>query len=104
MMKMKALSHYNNDKETRFGDCILIHENDSLIVYDCGHERHAEEVGKFLSDNPMIDDIHIVISHNDSDHTDGVITLLEYLRANSYSVTVYSSLYLKECKENNEDA
>lgn len=41
-MKLKALSQYDGDKDTRFGDCILIYNNSSLIVYDCGHIKHAE--------------------------------------------------------------
>lgn len=43
-MKLKALSQYDGDKDTRFGDCILIYNNSSLIVYDCGHIKHAEYV------------------------------------------------------------
>lgn len=46
-MKLKALSHYAGDTDTRFGDCILLYDATTLIVYDCGNERHAEEVEKF---------------------------------------------------------
>lgn len=35
-MKLKALSHYDNDMDTRFGDCILLYDETSLVVYDCG--------------------------------------------------------------------
>ena len=98
-MKLRALSSYDGDKDTRFGDCILIFDNNTLVVYDCGHERHANEVKNFLQKNRSINRIHIVISHNDSDHTDGVINLLDYLYENRYEVTLYSSLYLKNTKE-----
>lgn len=98
-MKLKALSHYDGDKDTRYGDCILLYDNVSLIVYDCGHTRHAQEVEKFLEDNAQISQVHIVISHNDSDHTNGVIGLLEYLYNEQYAVTVYSSLYLKSARK-----
>lgn len=98
-MKLKALSHYDGDKDTRYGDCILLYDNVSLIVYDCGHARHAQEVEKFLEDNAQISQVHIVISHNDSDHTNGVIELLEYLYNERYTVTVYSSLYLKSARK-----
>lgn len=98
-MKLKALSHYNGDIDTRFGDCILLYNSTSLVIYDCGHVRHAEEVENFLRINKQISQVHIVISHNDSDHTNGVKSLMEYLYADKYDVTVYSSLYLKSARK-----
>ena len=98
-MKLKALSHYDDDKDTRYGDCILLYDNTSLIVYDCGHTRHAQEVENFLEANSLISQVYIVVSHNDSDHTNGVIELLEYLYNEQYMVTVYSSLYLKSARK-----
>jgi hypothetical protein len=41
-MKLKALSHYNSDLDTRFGDCILVYNSVSLIVFDCGCTAYAE--------------------------------------------------------------
>lgn len=98
-MKLKALSHYGGDMNTRFGDCILLYDSTSLVVYDCGHTKHAEAVEAFLQSNLLISHVHIVVSHNDSDHTDGVINLLEYLYSKKYTVTVYSSLYLKSARK-----
>jgi len=98
-MKIKALSNYNGDLSTRFGDCILIYKSPSLVVYDCGHKEHAEEVERLLLSNPEISQIHVVISHNDSDHTDGVIGLLDFFNSEGYSVTLYSSLYLKSAEK-----
>ena len=98
-MKLMALSHYNGDVDTRFGDCILMYDNVSLIIYDCGHIQHANEVEKFLRENTRIYQVHIVISHNDSDHTDGVDSLMEYLHSNRYDVTIYTSLYLKSARK-----
>lgn len=98
-MKLKALSHYNGDMDTRFGDCILLYDSASLVIYDCGHVQHADEVEKFLCKNTLISNVYIVISHNDSDHTDGVNHLMEYLHSNRYDVTVYSSLYLKSARK-----
>ncbi len=98
-MKLKALSHYNEDLDTRFGDCILLYDSTSLVIYDCGHIQHAGEVEKFLRKNALISQVYIVISHNDSDHTDGVDSLMEYLHNNGYDVTVYSSLYLKSARK-----
>lgn len=79
-MKLKALSNYDGDKSTRFGDCILIYDLTSMIVYDCGHGKHAEYVESFLQKNATITSVSIVVSHNDSDHTNGVCSLLEWLR------------------------
>lgn len=98
-MKLKALSHYNGDMDTRFGDCILLYDSTSLVVYDCGHARHAQEVEDFLCKNALISKVHIVISHNDSDHTDGIEKLMEYLHSKEYDATVYSSLYLKSARK-----
>lgn len=98
-MKLKALSHYDGDMNTRFGDCILLYDSTSLVVYDCGHTKHAEAVEMFLQSNLLISQVHIVVSHNDSDHTDGVIDLLGYLYSKNYTVTVYSSLYLKSARK-----
>lgn len=98
-MKLLALSHYNGDMDTRFGDCILLYDSTSLIIYDCGHVQHAKEIEKFLKKNTLISQIHIVVSHNDSDHTNGIENLLEYLYSKEYEVTVYTSLYLKSAKK-----
>ena len=95
-MKLRALSHYDGDKDTRFGDCILVYDNSSLIVYDCGHAKHAEYVESFLLANSSIVSVHIVVSHNDGDHTNGVCELLEWLSLRrQYTVRVYTHQYLK---------
>lgn len=95
-MKLKALSHYGNDTDTRFGDCILLYNITSLIVYDCGHSEHAGTVESFLQSNSAITTVYIVVSHNDSDHTDGVCGLLNWLYARSkYTVQVFTHQYLK---------
>ena len=98
-MRLKALSHYNGDTDTRFGDCIMISNSTQLIVYDCGHEKHAEAVGNFLRNNTSVKEVHIVVSHNDSDHTDGIIPLMDHLASEGYETTVYTSLYLKHASE-----
>ena len=98
-MKVKALSHYDGDKKTRFGDCILGIGNNKLLVYDCGHEQHAESVQEFLEKQTRISEISIVISHDDADHTNGVTALMDYLSNKDYAVTLYTSLYLKSVDE-----
>ncbi|MBE5861960.1 MAG: hypothetical protein E7295_03820 [Lachnospiraceae bacterium] len=98
-MKLKALSHYDGDLETRFGDCLLVYDSMHLIVYDCGHEKHAERIKSILECNSLIQEIYIVVSHNDSDHTDGIIPLMEYLAEKQYKTTIYTSLYLKSAEK-----
>ena len=99
-MNLTALSHYDGDMDTRFGDCIMLNDSTSLIVYDCGHTRHAEEVESFLKSHSFINSVDIVVSHNDDDHTNGISSLLDYLFVEKYtSVTVYTSLYLKSAKK-----
>jgi hypothetical protein len=98
-MKLRALSHYHGDKKTRFGDCILLHNTKSLVVYDCGHAEHANVVKAFLLANRAITEVNLVVSHNDSDHTDGFISLMEHLSKSHYTVTLYSSLYLKSARK-----
>ncbi len=95
-MKLKALSHYENDIDTRYGDCILLYDDTQMTVYDCGHIKHAEYIEAFLERLPLISSIHIVVSHNDSDHTNGVCELLRWLyNCGEYTVKVYSHQYLK---------
>lgn len=99
-MQLSALSHYENDTDTRFGDCILVFEQCNLIVYDCGHPRHADHVKHFLEEHPRITSVYIVVSHNDSDHTAGICDLLNYLHdQHCYTVQVFAHLYLKHVDE-----
>jgi len=65
-------------------------------VYDCGHKKHKNKVKSFLESNLAIKKIHVVVSHNDSDHTSGVCDLLAWLsERDKYDVVVYSHQYLK---------
>ena len=93
-MKLLALSHYDNDTDTRFGDCILVFDTFDLIVYDCGHIKHSEYVMSFLKEHREISNVHIVVSHNDSDHTAGICDLLNRLHDQKcYTVQIYAHLY-----------
>ena len=95
-MKLKALGHYDNDIDTRYGDCILLYNDTQIVVYDCGHAKHAEYVETFLENSPSISYVYIVVSHNDSDHTNGVCGLLGWLyNQGKYTVKVYTHQYLK---------
>lgn len=97
-MKLKALSKYDGDVDTRYGDCIMLYDDTSLIVYDCGHSGMRKRL-RFFAKKFLIKQVSIVISHNDSDHTNGILDLMEYLYEHGYTVTVYSALYLKNTKE-----
>ncbi len=94
-MKLKALSHYGTDTTTRYGDCVLLFSENSLIVYDCGHEKHASAVESFLLSHKSLTCVDIVVSHNDSDHTSGVCALMEWLSERDYTVRVFTHQYLK---------
>ena len=95
-MKLKALSHYDNDVDTKYGDCILLYDDTQIIVYDCGHIKHAEYVETFLNNSPSISYVYVVVSHNDRDHTGGICHFLDWLHEKgSYTVKVYTHQYLK---------
>lgn len=68
--------NYDNSKTTNYGDCILINTGSELIIYDCGHEKHADVVIDYMSKNGF-DKAKIILSHNDSDHFDGIQKLLD---------------------------
>lgn len=68
--------NYDNSETTNYGDCILINTGSELIIYDCGHEKHADAVIDYMSQNGF-DKAKLILSHNDSDHFDGILKLLE---------------------------
>lgn len=75
-------------------------KTDHLLVYDCGHTRHAEEVISFLKKHSKIKNVDIVISHNDTDHTAGIELLMTWLSKNvDYTINLYAHLYLKYTDE-----
>lgn len=95
-MKLIALSHYDNDVDIRYGDCLLLYDYTQVVVYDCGHTKHAEYVESFLKKTPSILSVYVVVSHNDNDHTSGVCELLLWLyKQEKYTVKVYTHQYLK---------
>ena len=67
---------YENADTVNYGDCTLINTGSELIIYDCGHERHAEEVIKYMQKNGF-QKAKLILSHNDSDHFNGIPKLLE---------------------------
>lgn len=94
-MKIKFLSSKDyTEKGRNYGDCIIIDDNGYCVIYDCGSEEHAQRVLKYV-DERGIKKFDIVLSHNDSDHFNGIPTLLETGRVNN----VYTLLVLKYVDE-----
>lgn len=90
-LKIKFLSSKNylsNDMD--YGDCILIDNGIELVVYDCGSEEHAKRVIEYMQANNY-SSIKIVLTHNDSDHFDGIPYLIE----NTEVTELYTLLLLK---------
>ena len=76
-MNAKFLSAKNyNDPSKNNGDCILVDNGKELVVYDCGCEEHAERVFKYMRSHGYRQ-AKVVLSHNDSDHFDGIPYLIE---------------------------
>lgn len=66
---------YENADTVNYGDCILINTGSELIIYDCGHEQHAIETIKYMEKNGF-QKAKFILSHNDSDHFNGIHKLL----------------------------
>lgn len=82
--------NYPDNETINYGDCILIHTDTDLVIYDCGHERHATEVLSYM-ERHNITSAKIILSHNDADHFDGIPTLL----ASGKITTIRTTLLLK---------
>lgn len=58
------------------GDCIIVDAGSELVIYDCGCEEHAKRAIEYMDDNGY-SEAKLVLSHNDSDHFDGIPYLIE---------------------------
>lgn len=82
-MKIIVLSSKKyNEKESNFGDCILIDTGQKLIIYDCGCIEHAQYVMEYMNENGY-DKVDVILSHNDTDHYKGIETLIENQKVRS---------------------
>lgn len=92
MKEIKILSSkgYTDGDSKNYGDCILINTGSELIIYDCGSEEHANTVINYMDENNFETAI-LILSHNDSDHFDGIPTLL----AKNKLSKIYTTLLLK---------
>ena len=76
-MKVKFLSANGyNDPDKNNGDCILVDNGQELVVFDCGCEEHAKRVINYMNQHSY-KKAKLVLSHNDSDHFDGIPYLIE---------------------------
>lgn len=89
-----SAKHYENHDNSNYGDCILINTGTELFIYDCGSERHAEEVISYMDKNGF-KKASLILSHNDSDHFDGIPILIE----NEKIESIHTVLLLKYVKE-----
>ena len=79
-MILKILSSSGYDDTTRnYGDCLILVDDKTAVVYDCGSEEHAKRVVKCL-DAHGIDKATVILSHNDSDHFNGIPYLIKEKR------------------------
>ena len=85
-MEIKVLSSKEYEEEEKnYGDCIIIHHNANVIVYDCGSEEHAIRVKDFLK-GKNINNVYVILSHNDEDHFKGI----QWLRENVEIKGIYT--------------
>ena len=90
-MKVSFLSAKDyNDPSKNNGDCILVDNGNELVVYDCGCEEHAKRVIEYIRRHNY-PKAKVVLSHNDSDHFDGIPYLIEHGAVSD----VYALLLLK---------
>lgn len=90
--------NYENASTTNYGDCILINTGNELVIYDCGHKAHANAVIDYMSKNGF-DKAKLILSHNDSDHFDGILKLLNENKVSVIRTTLllkYKDIILKK--------
>lgn len=93
---MKALmlssKKYKECEMHDFGDCFICDNGNDVVVFDCGSEEHANKVIEYLEKNYGIyKKAIVVLSHNDSDHFNGILKLINENKVES----VYTILLLK---------
>ena len=75
---MLSSKSYKESKEHDFGDCFISDNGNDVVVFDCCSNEHAEKVIEYLENNYGPDKkAIIVLSHNDSDHFNGIPKLIE---------------------------
>ena len=104
-VKFLGTDDYEGKESNWYGDCIIIYNDDNLIVYDCGSTQHAEKVIEFINDKFSSEElfkIDVILSHNDKDHFDGIITLVESGKVRNIFTTLLL-LYVDEILKKLDD-
>ena len=87
-MRLVVLSSKDyKDNEKNCGDCIIIDTGTRVILYDCGCDEHAENVIKYLKEKNY-DKVYVILSHNDSDHFNGLNYLIEKGKVHSITTVL----------------
>lgn len=94
ILVLSSKGHYAECEEKNYGDCFIIDTGDELIIYDCGSEEHALRAIEYMDDHGY-DQAKLILSHNDSDHFDGIPKLLEQKKLSG----IYTTLLLKYKKD-----
>lgn len=90
-MKVTFLSAKDYDDPCKNnGDCILVDNGYELVIFDCGCEEHAKRAIEYMNAHSY-STAKLVLSHNDSDHFDGI----PYLVEQGVLSEVYTLLLLK---------
>lgn len=102
-----SAKNYKKDNKNNCGDSTIINTGTELIIYDCGSVHHADTVMQYMKDNGF-DKAKLILSHNDSDHFDGIHTLIENEKISSIHTVLllkYAEDILKEIddKRRNKD-
>lgn len=92
MKEIKVLGalRYSEPSKHNYGDCIIINTGEELFLYDCGSVEHAETVVDYMNSNGF-EEVTVVLSHNDSDHFNGIPELLKQGKVKK----IYTTLLLK---------
>lgn len=84
-------SNKYDDKSKNYGDCLIIINNlYEAVVFDCGSDEHAQNAIQVIKNN-NVRKVVCVLSHNDSDHYEG----MKYLLSNMNIEKVYSLTALR---------
>ena len=87
---------YSGIESGWYGDCIILlnDKKKKMAVYDCGSVQHAEKVIEIM-DAKGITKVDIILSHNDHDHFNGILKLVEENKAGK----IFTTLFLKHVDE-----
>ncbi len=91
MQEIKVLGSNDYDVTGKnYGDCFIINTGTRLYLYDCGSVEHAKRVLNYMDKNGY-EKVTVILSHNDSDHFDGI----PYLHEHDVIDQIYTVLLLK---------